>query len=169
MGEDQKLWDAYNLLTTGPDLERLRKILVRAEFFRRVLEIPGDIVECGVFKGSGLLLWTKLLAIFAPGSNKKVIGFDLFQGFADHAEEGEQSAVRELLDEANYPEDFSPAHIEAYLRAAGQEPRCRLVPGDIQHTGAAYCASHPGFRISLLHLDFDLAAPTEAALEVFWP
>lgn len=33
----------------------------------------------------------------------------------------------------------------------------------------AYVESNPGMRISLLHLDMDVAAPTLAALEAFWP
>jgi len=53
---NQAAWDAYNELLIGPDIERLRKILVRAELFSRVLTVPGDIVECGVLKGAGLLL-----------------------------------------------------------------------------------------------------------------
>lgn len=42
------------------------------------LELPGDIVEIGVFKGTGIAQLLKLREIFIPSSNKKVIGFDLF-------------------------------------------------------------------------------------------
>ena len=47
---EQLLWDSYNHLMLSPDVERLRKTLAREELFRRTIDIPGDIVECGVFK-----------------------------------------------------------------------------------------------------------------------
>jgi len=50
------------------------------------LEIPGDIVEVGVFKGTGIAQLLKLREIFIPASNKKVIGFDLFTESTDYKE-----------------------------------------------------------------------------------
>ena len=38
----------------------------------------GDICECGVFRGSGIFTWVKLMMIFKPNNNFKVVGFDLF-------------------------------------------------------------------------------------------
>ena len=76
---EDAIWDAYNLLLGGPDVERIRKMLTRYEFFRRTLELPGDIVEAGVFKGTCLMYFLKLLQIHSPGSIKRVVGFDLFE------------------------------------------------------------------------------------------
>ena len=42
------------------------------------MDIPGDIVECGVFKGSGILTWLKLKKTLCPYALKKVVGFDMF-------------------------------------------------------------------------------------------
>ena len=39
--------------------------------------------ECGVFKGVGAMYWAKLLAIYAPGSSKRAVGFDTFSKFAN--------------------------------------------------------------------------------------
>ena len=50
-------WDAYNdLLLRGP-LDRFTKMWARYELFKQVIDLPGDIVEGGVFKGAGLLYW----------------------------------------------------------------------------------------------------------------
>ena len=43
---NQEAWGAYNELLIGPDIERLRKILVRAELFSRVLKVPGGMSGC---------------------------------------------------------------------------------------------------------------------------
>ena len=45
-GRDLRLYDKF-LGSTGP--ERLQKIFARYELFKLVQDVPGDIVECGVF------------------------------------------------------------------------------------------------------------------------
>ena len=166
---EQAIWDAYNLLLGGPDTARLRKLLARYELFRRTAELPGDIVEAGIFKGTGLMFWLKLLHMHCPGSCKRVVGFDLFEGFEQSANAAEKEAVRSLLAEAKFQET-TPARIEKMV-AEAQIPknRCELVAGDIAQTAEQYVAANPGFRISLLNLDLDLAKPTRAALEALWP
>jgi len=71
-------WDLYNGFFLNDDIERLRKFMVREHFFRMSLNLPGDIVELGVFKGTGIAQLLKMREIFIPASNKKIIGFDLF-------------------------------------------------------------------------------------------
>jgi hypothetical protein len=167
--DEQAIWDAYNLLLLGPDTERLRKLLVRYHFFTMTKDLPGDIVECGVFKGTGLMQWLKLLQIYCPGSAKRVIGFDVFSEFGATDSETEQQSVDRLLAESSFT-GTSVEELHAIIARAGiAEAKAELVSGDIQHTGVDYVAAHPGFRISLLHMDFDLDKPTMAGLEAFWP
>ena len=42
--------------------------------FGKIIEVPGDICECGVFKGSGIFTWVKLMKLFKPNNNFKVVG-----------------------------------------------------------------------------------------------
>ena len=46
------------LIKTNNDI--LRKILVRNNLFMKIIDIPGDIVELGVFKGVGIITWLKI-------------------------------------------------------------------------------------------------------------
>ena len=169
MTEDQALWDAYNLLCGGPDRERLRKLLVRYDLFRMAAPLPGDIVECGVFKGTGFMTWLKLLAIYQPGTEKRVVGFDAFSEFPEPAEEVDKAVVSRLVRESDF-RGLKPGTLYGMVEAAGiPKSACDLVEGDIRITAREYVAKHPGFRISLLHLDLDLASATNAALEALWP
>lgn len=69
----------FTLYTPRQDLTIF---LVRYEIFRRVLEIQGSIVECGVLRGGGLMSWAQFSAIFEPTNHqRRVIGFDTFGGF----------------------------------------------------------------------------------------
>src|SRR3954451_16114453 len=62
----------------------LARFLCRHELFKRVLDVNGAIVECGVFNGAGLFTWAQLANIFEPVNyNRRVIGFDTFDGFPD--------------------------------------------------------------------------------------
>ena len=68
----------YDKFLKDTDVSRLQKILARYELFKKILEVPGDICECGVFKGSGIFTWVKLMKLFKPNNNFSVVGFDLF-------------------------------------------------------------------------------------------
>jgi hypothetical protein len=166
---EDAIWDAYNLLLGGSDLERIRKMLVRYEIFRKTIDIPGDIVEAGVFKGTCLLYFLKLLAIHCPGSVKRVVGFDLFAGWSNQAGVEDKPMVDAYLAEAHFT-GTTPAAIYTMVHNAGFDANaCELVAGDIGETAAQYVETYPGFRISLLNLDLDLSVPTLAALDALWP
>ena len=92
--ENLALYDEF-MARTGVD--RLQKIIARYELFRLSLEVPGDIAECGVFKGSGLYTWVKFMHIFKPNNEYRVIGFDFFD--SDRNTEFQFSEDQEVLDE----------------------------------------------------------------------
>jgi hypothetical protein len=161
------LWDAYNLLLLGPDLGRIRKLLIRYRLFEQSLDIPGDIVECGVFRGAGLMYWAKLLEIFCPNSTKRVIGFDAFRPFLDLPLRQEEHGIAESFDKI--VRGVSETEVAAGVDAAGMSGRVELVSGEIETTAVEYVKHNIGSRISLLHLDLDTYSGTKAALESFYP
>ena len=151
------------------------KAFAHYEVFRKIEALPGDIIECGVYKGSSLLTFARFLETFCPGDRtRKVLGFDHFRGLADRTE-------KDGLDDrvGNTAEGWNPsafrdtlfALVDAFNKDSfvPQRPRIELVDGDVCKTAGEYAAANPGLRISLLHLDMDLYAPTLAALEAFWP
>ena len=159
---DQKSFDAYNDFLWEAKLDRMTKILSRYELFRHVIELPGDIVECGVFKGHGLLFWARLLQIFTPLSQRRVIGFDTFGGVPDSVKGESDRSHGEAFK--NY-EDV-PELVVAQAEELGLAHRIMVQKGDASQTVAAFVEQNPGFRVSLLNLDFDVYEPTKAALEV---
>jgi hypothetical protein len=163
---NQASWDSFNdfLLHGSPD--RFAKILSRYELFKRVIDVPGDIVECGVFKGTGVLFWAKLLQIFHPLSSRKVVGFDTFGEYPATGEVDRKFAA-ELCAEAAY-EGADPAALLEIAAECGVRDRIELIPGDATVTIREYVEARPGFRIALLNLDFDTYAPTRAALEALY-
>ncbi|QQR90845.1 MAG: class I SAM-dependent methyltransferase [Myxococcales bacterium] len=120
-------------------------------------------------KGAGLLYWLKLLNIYDTGSARRAVGFDTFDSFGPSSNTSETAAVNDYVSEANF-KGTSPEEIMTMVKAAGiPDHRCELIKGDITETAQSYVEKHPGFRIALLHMDLDLAAPTLAALKAMWP
>src|SRR5262245_10302183 len=49
----------------------LKRFLAHYEMFRMTLDLPGDIVELGVFRGASLMTWANLLEIRNMGDRQK--------------------------------------------------------------------------------------------------
>jgi hypothetical protein len=162
-------WDSYNdLLLRGP-LDRFTKMWTRYELFKRVIDLPGDIVEGGVFKGAGVLYWAKLIQVFNPLSRRRVVGFDTFAGYPKTtSHEYDRTKGKEFLKNSNY-KAVSPTDIMSIARKAGLENRVELIKGDAGRTMRNYVKANPGFRVALMNLDFDTYDPTAAALKHFYP
>ena len=168
----QKLFDDFNGFIMSSDTKVFNKIIARTLIYERVKDIPGDIVECGVFKGSGFYTFLKLKKILNPCSLKRVVGFDFFDtdqllsnlngldkeamsiffNFRkfEHTDDFKDVLEKKILMDGFFPEDFE------------------LVKGDISQTSKEYVDSHPGLKISLLYIDLDLEEPTYNTLKNFW-
>ena len=163
-----EIFRIYNKLIESSDLERLKKIIARYELFKKTLKIPGDILECGVFKGTGHIFWLKLLKIYDHNSIKKVIGFDTFSGFPKTILNFEKKEANKYIKEAKYKND-SVASINKKIKEAGLQNNSELIKGDIVKTSKKYIQNHRGFRISLINLDLDTYEGTKHALKNFFP
>jgi hypothetical protein len=163
--KDQNLlWDSYNNLLLGNDVDRIRKLAVRYDLFKISMEVPGSIVECGVFKGAGWMYWLKLLKVFSPGERKSVIGFDTFSSFAsDHLLDYEKESASEFVDEA----DFEGIDYKLLLKNARNFGfnNGELIAGEVSDTIPKFARENQGMRISLLNLDFDTYEGTKVALD----
>jgi hypothetical protein len=153
----------------------LTKQLVHWEVYKQVADLPGDIVELGVFRGSSLLNFARFVEILSPGDRvKRIIGFDHWKGLREHTSEDGQSARVGNVAGGWNPEDFHASLVELVGLFhkdcfVPQKPRIHLVSGDIRETAGQYAEQNPGLRISLLHLDCDLYEPTLAGLKAFYP
>ena len=163
MKNENLIWDWYNNLLLSGDINRVRKLLVRYELFKKSLKVPGDIVECGVFKGVGLMYWLKLLKIFAYGEDKRVIGFDTFSKFSSHLKKYEKDSAKKYIKEANF-KGIDYKTLLAETKKNGFD-NCLLVKGEINNTIKKFINQNRGLRISLLNIDFDTYAGTKTVLD----
>lgn len=172
-------WDIYNGFFLMNDVERLRKFLVREHLFKKTIELPGDIVEVGVFKGTGIAQFLKLKEVFTPASNKKIIGFDLFDKSQDfkHSLVGNDIELETYYTTSNVNMDkgIPKSCISQFLKEFPltnnkntTDDLYQLIDGDVKHTLPQYLKDNPGFRISLLHMDLDIDEPTYISLQLLY-
>jgi hypothetical protein len=151
----------------------LTRLLARYEIFKRVLTVKGSVVECGVYRGSGLMAWANFSAILEPNNlMRQVYGFDSFEGFPAVGEK-DRSASRATrqgeLRSDSYEELQGLIRAFDLNRFLGHVPKVHLVKGDAGRTIPQFVADQPHLVVSLLFLDFDLYEPTKVALEQFVP
>ena len=86
------------------------KYLTHIEIFKRTIDLPGSIVELGVFKGASFMTFLKMCDVYCSGDTlKKVIGFDTFSGFVNIEEkDGKENEKRDLKTGGFNAEYFLP-------------------------------------------------------------
>ena len=168
----QSLYDNFNGFILSPDTKVFGKLLARTLLLNEIKDLPGDIVECGVFKGTGLFTFLKLKKFLCPNSNKKVIGFDFFntEQLVNSLDGIDHDAMETLFKGRGYEHKSGQVdRFKNFVRSNGfEEHEFELVAGDISKTAPVYVEERPGFRISLLYMDLDLAGPTYDTLNVLW-
>lgn len=156
----------------------IARFLTHYELFKKVSELPGVIVDLGVFRGASTFTWAKLCEIFCPTDIRKIVyGFDTFEGFAAlSVEDGPEDRGQDvrvggyfggttmekdlLLAQSAMNHDRHIKHID----------RICFIKGDVTQTIPEFVKSKGnGLRLALLNLDVDLYEPTKVALEQLVP
>ena len=68
-------YETFNSLTTNE--ERIGKFLAHYEAMKLAVNIPGEIVECGVFKGTSLMRFALMRQIMGGQNSARIFGFYL--------------------------------------------------------------------------------------------
>jgi hypothetical protein len=165
----QDVYNSFNNLVFNKDIKILGKLLHRFQFFEITKNLAGDIVELGVFKGSGMATFIKFINIYCPNSNKKVIGFDIFNSqneIIDTYKNG--SAMKQVYARCKNNElDFETVN-NKLININNDQSKFILIQGDVCHTTKEFVNVNPGFRISLLYVDLDLNEPVYTSLKNLW-
>jgi predicted O-methyltransferase YrrM len=161
------MWQVFNQFHYLCDTHRFQKLLSRADFVRMTADVPGDIVDCGTFKGISTLQFAHFLKILRPHLESRVVSFDTFEAFFPRVRPDEAASAAAHMDRL-YEESAYDQLTEAVGRLDLSD-RVEIVKGDIVETLPRYLVDKPGFRISLLHCDLDVFEATKAVLQAAWP
>ncbi len=163
----QEFFDAFNSFIMSSDQKVFRKLMSRHFFLEQTKGIPGDVIELGVFRGSGMFSWLKMLGYL--NSNKTVYGFDIFN--SELLLSGINTEDRDVMSSLFLDRGFSPLGYEELLTTKLLDSgfdNFELIAGDVFDTIPVFLQKNPGFRASIINFDMDTQEPTYFALENLW-
>jgi len=152
----------------------LRNFVGRYEIFKKTINIPGSIVECGVLHGGGLMAFAQLSSLLEPRNHtRKIIGFDTFKGFPGLSE-GDKGSKSDFAKEGglavdSYEDIKKSISLFESNKFIEHIPQVELVKGDATKTIPKFVDENPHLVVSVLYLDFDIYEPTKVAIEQFVP
>lgn len=138
-------------------------------------EIPGDFVECGVWRGGNSL--AAKMTFEAYGSDKQVYLFDTFAGMTAPTEH-DTSIYEQVASDAQFGAAQRDGHNEWCFASLDDVRRnfrdakvdmggVHFVPGDVMKT--LIVPANVPERISVLRLDTDFYDSTKVEMEVLYP
>ncbi|HWL94746.1 MAG TPA: TylF/MycF/NovP-related O-methyltransferase, partial [Phycisphaerae bacterium] len=119
------------------------------------MRLPGDVAECGVYRGGTSLLLASAL-VEAGQRDRQLHLFDTFQGMPESADADASTHKRGDFG------DTSLSHVKELLK---DYPFVTLNPGFIPQTLEAVKDK----KFAMVHVDVDLYRSTRDAFEFFYP
>ena len=153
----------------------LARFLVRHELFKKIINIHGSIVDCGVLNGASLFTFAKLSSIYEPVNHtREIIGFDTFSGFpkilkTDKKYSSSDNLKKRGLSGSTYKDILDAIKLFDMNRPLSHIKKIKIIKGDIKYTAKKFLKKNPHTIISLLYLDLDLFEPTKFAIKNFYP
>jgi len=168
---ESEILDNLGLFTKRQNLSR---ILMLNNMYKKIVNIHGIICEFGVRWGNNLALYESFRGMYEPYNyNRKIVGFDTFEGFPSvHEKDGSSDIIKagafsttkgyeEYLEKVlNFHESESPI---------SHKKKFELVKGDATVTIKKYLEEHPETIIAFAYFDFDIYEPTKVCLEAIKP
>ncbi|MDQ6904554.1 MAG: TylF/MycF family methyltransferase [Bacteroidota bacterium] len=163
-----KAFEYENDFYLSCDNSRLSKLLAHYELYKTILNLPGAIVECGIFKGASFVRFAGFRELFGTSFSNKIIGFDIFDEFPETNFEDDQKYRDKFIKNAG-KNSISELQLLEVLNHKNVEKNIELIKGDICKTVPEYVKNNPHLKIALLNLDVDIYEPAVTILEEFYP
>lgn len=162
--DQSKMWDYEIGFYNTSSVSRIGKLLAHYELYKRIVHLPGSIVEGGVYKGSSLIRFATFRELLENTHSRKIIGFDAFGKFpTERLELKEDKKFIESFENAG-GDGYSVEQIKKLLELKKIE-NVELVKGDVVKTIPEYLKKDSALRIALLHIDVDVYEPSVAMLD----
>ena len=147
----------------------LSRLLFIDSIYKQITNVHGVIIEFGVRWGQNLALFTNLRGIYEPYNyNRKIIGFDTFEGFPSIDEkDGNLVFEGDYNVSPNYEEYLS--NLLSYHESESpisHKKKHELIKGDATITFENYLNKNPHTIVALAYFDFDIFYPTKVCLEM---
>lgn len=139
----------------------LNRVLTLTQYFKMTESLAGHIADVGTFKGASLLLFAKLLKIYAPQSLWQVHGFDWFKGTPKLAAQDTN-----LVIEGGY--QASKTALLELIEKQSLHPITRVHDLDLRTELKDFLCEHPHLQFRLVFMDAGLYEVMDSSIPEFW-
>jgi len=163
----EKTYEYETFFHLSLQVPRLAKFIAHYEACKMAMSVPGEIVECGVFKGTSFTRFGLFRQLLGTQWSAKLIGFDVFSDeYPDTAYEEDQAQRTAWIASAGSSSISTDQLAEILVRL--EVSNFELIAGDVCQTIPQYAKDHPELKIALLNVDIDFVEPTTCVLEHFY-
>ena len=152
------IWEAENIFYQKSNISRIGKLIYHYEIYNIIKNLPGDILEFGVFKGSSLIRFMTFRSILENNYSRKIYGFDTFNKFPSQKRKDDKKLRKNFTKDAGNP--ITKKKLNEILLDKKFE-NFELIEGDVLKTLDKFLKKNPNLKISLLHLDMDVYNSTK--------
>ncbi|HYD82302.1 MAG TPA: TylF/MycF/NovP-related O-methyltransferase [Paucimonas sp.] len=150
----------------------LARIFAIADIYRKIVDIPGSILDVGTWRGQTAVVCENLRAIFEPlHFNRRIVCFDTFEGYKGFSD---KDKATELHRDGTY--SLSGSGYADFLRqllvlheksnAMGHNHgKHKVIPGDCRQTLPQFFGENPNEYVALAFFDVNSYVPTLEAFE----
>lgn len=153
----------------------LVKFLVMNDLYERIKNIPGAILEFGVWYGQNIILLENLRAIHEPfNKQRSIIGFDTFTGYTNLTDK--EKNVKVFDDKTYATERGYKSYLENLIEVhegnnvlGHVRGKHKLIEGDVEKTVPQYFKDYPEIIVAMAYFDIGTYRPTKTALHTIKP
>jgi hypothetical protein len=158
---DKEVWHSENIYHLKTDISRMGKFIYHYEIYKKIVDIPGDILEFGVFKGISLTRFLTFRSLLENNFSRKVYGFDNFGYFPKVKSKVDNSFITKWQSNTGFGIDIN--ELDEIFKTKGFQ-NYELIKGNVFKTLDLFLKKNNNLKISLLHLDMDVYDPTKFVL-----
>ena len=162
----EDIWNSENVYHLKTDITRISNLINHYEIYKKIISLPGDVVECGVFKGISLTRFLTFREILENCNSRKIYGFDVFGKFPTPKNLSDKSFLKKWKKSAGDGIDVKELN-DIFLDK--KFSNFEIVKGEVKKTIPNLIKKKPSLKISLLHLDMDIYEPTKFVLNKLFP
>ena len=139
----------------------LNRVLTLYELYKMTKNVAGHIAEIGVYKGSGSILFAKLVHIFENESLTQVHGFDWFKGTGKGGEND-----TELVPEGGYQSDYEL--LMDLINKQKLDHILRIHNFDVTKELNNFFDQHKHLQFKMVFMDAGMYDVMKSCIPLFW-
>ncbi|CEO24023.1 TylF/MycF/NovP-related O-methyltransferase [Paraclostridium sordellii] len=155
-------WDYENGFYLTSPVNRMGKQLAQYELYKKIVNIPGEVLEFGVYKGASIIRFATYRELLENTYSRKIIGFDIFGEFPKTDNDDDNKFIQRFEEQGG--NGISKEALEDFIKHK-KINNIELIKGNVFDTLDEFLEKNKQIKISLLHLDLDVYKPTKFILE----